>query len=109
MEQLWFQENGKYFCNDWKIKYDRWESNDYQDILYKYQDKINNIVTNKLAKYGILPIKFNSCLINKYRNGMDSIRPHRDTSESFGDYPTTAGLSFGAERNICIKNSRRIL
>ena len=102
-EQLWFQENGKYFCNDWKIKYDRWESNDYQDILYKYQDKINNIVTNKLAKYGILPIKFNSCLINKYRNGMDSIRPHRDTSESFGDYPTIAGLSFGAKRNICIK------
>ena len=102
-EQLWFQENGHYFCNDWKIKYDRWESNNYEEILYKYQDKINNIVTNKLAKYGVLSTKFNSCLINKYRNGMDSIRPHRDTSESFGDYPTIAGLSFGAKRTICIK------
>ena len=103
-KQLWFQENGEYFCKNWKIKYDRWESNQYNQILSKYQAKINKIVNEKLSKYDdIVPIKFNSCLINNYRNGMDSIRPHRDTSESFGDYPIIAGLSFGAKRTMGIK------
>lgn len=103
-EQIWYQESGAYFCNNWKIKYDRWESEPYEEILSKYQNKINKIVSEKLSKYNeIVPTKFNSCLINKYRNGMDSIRPHRDTSESFGDYPTIAGLSIGAKRTISIK------
>ena len=103
-KQLWFQESGEYFCSNWKVKYNRWESEAYEEILSKYQTKINKIVNQKLSKYQeINPTKFNSCLINKYRSGMDSIRPHRDTSESFGDYPTIAALSFGAKRTMCIK------
>ena len=43
-EQIWFQENGEYFCKNWKIKYDRWEAEIYDDILTKYQGKINTIV-----------------------------------------------------------------
>lgn len=103
-EQIWFQENGEYFCKNWKIKYDRWQAENYDDILIKYQNKINNIVDKKISKYEDIELsKFNSCLINKYRNGMDSIRPHRDTSESFGDYPIIAGLSFGATRTMGVK------
>ena len=103
-EQIWFQEHGEYFCKNWKVKYDRWEAETYDKILTKYQYKINNIVNEKIMKYDeIQPCNFNSCLINKYRTGMDSIRPHRDTSESFGIYPIIAGLSFGATRTISVK------
>lgn len=102
-EQIWFQEHGAYFCKNWKIKYDRWEAETYDELLTKYQGKINTIVNEKIMKYEINPCKFNSCLINKYRTGMDSIRPHRDTSESFGEYPIIAGLSFGATRTISVK------
>ena len=50
--------------------------------------------------------RFNSCLINKYRDTKDSIRHHRDTPTSFGEYPTICGLSVGAERTI---EFRRVL
>ena len=45
----------------------------------------------------------NSCLVNKYRDGNDSIKPHRDTPDSFGEYPTICGLSFGDKRKLVFK------
>ena len=50
-----------------------------------------------------LGYQFNSVLVNYYRDGNDYIKPHRDTSDSFGFYPTIIGLSIGSERNMCIK------
>ena len=47
--------------------------------------------------------KINSCLINKSRDGNDSIKPHRDTPYSFGDYPTICGVSFGDTRKLVFK------
>lgn len=106
-EQLWFQEQGEYFCKKWHNHYDRWKSNLYEEELLSIQDKINkfaqkikiNILDDSLVQ---IP-KINSCLINKYRDGNDSIKPHRDTSDSFGIFPTIVGLSLGSERNILIK------
>ena len=37
----------------------------------------------------------NSCLVNRYRSGADSIKPHRDSLDSFGPTPTIIGLSIG--------------
>ena len=48
-----------------------------------------------------IPI-FNSCLVNKYRNGSDSIKPHQDSSISFGYYPTISNLSTVSTREIVI-------
>ena len=45
----------------------------------------------------------NSCLINKYRDGSDSIRPHRDNQITFGENPTVFGFSLGVEREIIFK------
>jgi len=94
--QLWFQEKNKYFCETWKKRYHRWESNDYNPILYKYQTKI----LDKIKKLDCKKINVNSCLINKYRNGSDSIKPHRDSSESFGVYPTIIIYSLGDTRTL---------
>jgi alkylated DNA repair dioxygenase AlkB len=104
--QLWFQENGEYFCNNWQYKYDRWYSNPYEEILLKIQDKIANFSNNikTILDDDLIQVpNINSCLINKYRSGKDKIKPHRDTIDSFGVYPTIIGLSIGAERNILVK------
>ena len=45
----------------------------------------------------------NSCLINKYRDGNDSIRAHRDTYLSFGETPIIIGLSIGESRILRVR------
>ena len=105
-EQLWYQENGEYFCKRWNQKYERWISNPYEEEIGKIQNKIKDFSKdiNKLCDSEFVKIpNINSCLINKYRNRNDSIKPHRDTSDSFGIYPTIIGLSIGTKRNIKIK------
>jgi len=106
-QQLWFQEKGDYFCKKWMFKYDRWSSNSYEEELTKIQNKVieftESINTNILDNSLVQIPNINSCLINKYRTGSDSINPHRDTSDSFGIYPTIIGLSIGSERNMVIK------
>ena len=111
-KQLWFQENGEYFCKKWINKYERWNSNIYENKLKDIQDKIQIFTNNFIDSlgnevdtniYNIQKPNINSCLINKYRNGNDSIKPHRDTPNSFGLYPTIIGLSIGETRNMIIK------
>ena len=103
--QLWYQENEKYFCEQWKHRYDRWESLKYDELLFSIQKKVNAKVNEIIDIYSpeIYKPKINSCLINKYRNGNDSIKPHRDTHDSFGEYPTIAGLSLGETRCISFR------
>lgn len=98
-KQLWYHNEGKYFCDTWKVKYDRWKSQIYDNFLLEFQNKINTIVNEKLNNN----IFFNSCLINYYRNGEDTIKPHRDTPDSFGIYPIIANYSYGTTRNMLIK------
>ena len=102
--QLWFQEQNKYFCEAWKYRYPRWESQPYPEILSRFQSNIIDTSRNILEKYPKYSFpKINSALINKYRDGNDSIRAHRDTPDSFGEYPTIIVYSIGATRQIKIK------
>jgi hypothetical protein len=48
----------------------------------------------------------NSCLMNKYRDGGDSIKSHRDSEVIFGENPVVVILSIGAMRTLTF---RRIL
>ena len=100
-EQIWYQENGKYFVKEWYNRYPRWKSNNYDNFLKNFQQKIQkNIGKINLDYPGIIFPKINSCLINKYKNGNDYIKAHRDTSLSFGTNPTIVGISVGEEREI---------
>tara|TARA_B100000242_G_scaffold230256_1_gene170376 strand:+ start:11 stop:307 length:297 start_codon:yes stop_codon:yes gene_type:complete len=45
-------------------------------------------------------------LFNKYLNGKDSIKPHRDTIFSFGESPTIVNLSVGSKRDMIIKTNK---
>tara|TARA_B100001093_G_scaffold44681_1_gene37804 strand:+ start:65 stop:631 length:567 start_codon:yes stop_codon:yes gene_type:complete len=106
-QQIWYQENNKYFCENWKYRYDRWQSEEYTDFLKNIQDKIQEKVYSAIEKYPeIQKPNINSCLINKYRTGKDSIPPHRDCLDSFGEYPTIANFSIGDEREIMFRNNK---
>lgn len=45
--------------------------------------------------------KFNFVLINRYKDGNDSIGAHRDNEGGLGDSPVIAGVSLGAMRDVC--------
>lgn len=102
-EQLWFQEKMCYFSKDWNNRYTRWEASNYDDYLLNIQSKIQSIIDKLSDEIGDLKrANINSCLINKYRNNHDSIKPHRDNNISFGNNPTIIGLSLGSSRYINI-------
>ena len=93
-DQIWFQDDGRYFCEVWKTRKDRWEAYNYDSFLENIQTQVNE--KNNLDT--------NSCLINKYKDGNDIIPPHKDNSYSFGEYPTVVIYSVGSERTMRIKS-----
>jgi alkylated DNA repair dioxygenase AlkB len=52
-------------------------------------------------------VVFNSVLMNRYRNGRDSVSWHADDEPEFGDLPVIASVSFGATRTFQLKHKRR--
>jgi|TARA_B110000211_G_scaffold48848_1_gene53085 alkylated DNA repair dioxygenase AlkB len=49
-------------------------------------------------------VKFNSVLLNRYRNGNDSISWHTDAEKELGVNPVIASVNFGAERTFQLKH-----
>lgn len=98
--QSWFQEDGIAFSHKWKSNFDRWKAEEYDIELLAIQEEIR-VKVLELGFSGISP--FNSCLINYYRNGQDSIKPHFDSMDLFGPAPFICILSLGAPRVIVFK------
>ena len=40
-KQIWFQKENQYFCNTWKYRYPRWQSEQYTNKLDKIQELVN--------------------------------------------------------------------
>ena len=51
-------------------------------------------------------VPFNSLLLNRYRDGRDSIGFHTDAEPELGRDPVVATLSFGSERAFVLKHKR---
>jgi alkylated DNA repair dioxygenase AlkB len=102
-EQLWFQSQSRYFCDDWVYKYSRWESELYPDEILTVQDTIQTMIKD----YPVDEPVINSCLINYYKDGNSCIAPHRDNVKSFGVYPTIIGLSVGETRTLKLKHKTK--
>ena len=47
---------------------------------------------------------FNSVLLNRYRDGNDSISWHQDDEKDLGKYPVIASLNFGATRRFQLRH-----
>lgn len=50
-------------------------------------------------------VVFNSVLLNRYRNGNDSISWHTDAEKELGENPVIASVNFGAERKFQLKHT----
>lgn len=49
-------------------------------------------------------VVFNSVLLNRYRDGNDSISWHTDAERELGENPVIASVNFGAERKFQLKH-----
>lgn len=49
-------------------------------------------------------VEFNSCLLNLYRNGKDSVGWHADNEKELGINPTIASVSLGQNRSFQVKH-----
>jgi alkylated DNA repair dioxygenase AlkB len=49
---------------------------------------------------------FNSVLLNRYRDGRDSMGMHSDDEPELGDQPVIASLSFGTTRTFILRHKR---
>ncbi|MDQ1830068.1 alpha-ketoglutarate-dependent dioxygenase AlkB family protein [Massilia scottii] len=50
--------------------------------------------------------RFNSVLLNYYRNERDSMGMHSDDEAELGPHPAIASLSFGAERTLILRHKQ---
>jgi len=50
--------------------------------------------------------KFNSVLINSYRDGKDRVAWHSDDEKELGQNPVIGSVSFGAERNFKLRHKK---
>lgn len=64
------------------------------------------LLTLKAIVEKLTTTKFNSCLLNLYHDGNESMSWHSDDEKSLGRNSTIASLSFGAERKFCFKHKR---
>ena len=65
-----------------------------------------SLLTLKLLVEERVRTKFNSVLINFYRDGNDSNGWHSDDEKELGQNPIIASLSFGANRRFVMKHKR---
>ena len=85
--QIWYQKDGQYFCPRWKGVFQRWCSVKYDSTLERLQSIVQNYTDKTVEKWNschppvsrIQKPDINSCLVNRYRSGADSIKPHRDS------------------------------
>jgi alkylated DNA repair dioxygenase AlkB len=106
-EQMWVHDGGGNFgdrANWTDLENPRWVARMYTPTLYSIQRDIQSWFTRGAvwcAGDGFRSDAiFDSILMNKYRGFGDSIKPHRDSEEIFGDNPSVVILSIGCPREI---------
>ena len=66
-------------------------------IAHQWTETLSEIKSRVESEAGV---KFNSVLLNYYRNEKDSMGWHRDNERELGDRPVIASVSFGATRKF---------
>lgn len=80
------------------------------DKSYEWIEKVRNLrdsiaVDPQLLEIIGKPLFYDSCWLNYYRDGRDSIAPHSD-KEVNGELNVVSGLSLGATRTFTMRNKR---
>jgi alkylated DNA repair dioxygenase AlkB len=66
-----------------------------------WTDRLSDI---KARVEQLVPTRFNSVLLNYYRDQNDSMGMHSDDEKELGPRPTIASISLGAERSFLLKS-----
>ena len=90
----WYGDPDKSYKYSGKIMVPKPWSPILLDLKEKIEHRVKNLGLN---------IEFNSVLINKYRNGLDSQGWHSDDEKELGLDPVIASLSLGAERTFQVR------
>ena len=86
----WFGDSGKsYTYSGIRLNPMPWN-----DVMSEVKFKVENITGSK----------FNSALLNLYRDGNDSVSWHQDDEPELGEDPIIASLSLGGTRTFKLKN-----
>lgn len=72
---------------------------------YRYFNDLISIITSIVEKY--TGCKFNTVLLNRYKNGKDYISAHKDKMEGWNQKAGFATLAFGVERKIKFKSDSK--
>jgi alkylated DNA repair dioxygenase AlkB len=88
-QTAWYGDEGKFYT--------------YSGIKMTPHSWIDPLLQIKERIQGLTSIKFNSVLLNLYRNGQDSVAWHSDDELELGDQPVIGSVSFGATRTFKLK------
>lgn len=75
----------------------------YSGITMYPHDWIKPLIAIKDKIEPLTQVKFNSVLLNLYRDGKDSMGWHSDNEKELGKKPVIASVSFGAPRRFLLK------
>ena len=83
----------------------------YGDLAYSYsgitldpRPMTPTLLEIKQRCEQVASARFNSVLVNLYRDGQDSMGLHADDEPELGSEPVIASVSFGAERNFRLRH-----
>jgi len=79
----------------------------YSGIEMQPESWTDLLLEIKAAVDAIAQVKFNSVLLNLYRDGTDGVGWHSDAEPSLGRNPVIASVSFGATRRFSLKHKQR--
>lgn len=98
----WYgDENAAYSYSGLKLKPNPWN----EKLLF-IKNKIENLIdSDELAK--TKKLKFNSVLLNWYRDGQDSMGWHSDNEKELGQNPVIASVNFGVTRRFILRNNNK--
>lgn len=78
----------------------------YSGVTQIVQPWIPELLEVKTKIENVTGAKYNSVLLNYYRNGMDSVGLHSDNEKELGKNPNIASVSLGATRTFTLEQYR---
>lgn len=76
----------------------------YAEVMPEVIQYVKSIIEKLCSEKLKTEVKFNSVLLNYYRNGSDSISFHSDDERELDECPVIASVSLGATRRFIFKN-----
>lgn len=109
-EVNWKQEPIKMFGKEiLQPRLTAWFSSENKTYTYSGTTMVPQSWTNVLTQLKekietVAPVKFNSALLNLYRDGKDSMGWHRDNEKELGTNPVIGSISFGSTRTFQLRH-----